>query len=301
MATHAILATIPHDLFTVGVPLLEKVLRTIAVYLGLLLLLRLGGKRDLAQLNTFDLVVLLLLSNVVQNAVIGNDNSLWGGMVGAVTLIAVNSLLVRVAQSSERAVTVLEGSPEVLARDGELDRPVLRRLGLRAADVVVALRHQGASTVDEVQEAVLKPGGSIVVDLKPEAESATKGDVARLEAKLDRLLAPRPARGARGYQRPRWRTSSRDRRPRDVERPGSSGAGWPSATVPTARQPSGTPSAASTAASCWNRPKRQAPSPASTAPSRRCSAAAPPSTHQYGTGQASAPSPRPVAALSGSA
>jgi uncharacterized membrane protein YcaP (DUF421 family) len=179
MATHAILATIPHDLFTVGVPLLEKVLRTVAVYLGLLLLLRIGGKRDLAQLNTFDLVVLLLLSNVVQNAVIGNDNSLWGGMLGAVTLIAVNSLLVRVAQTSERAVTVLEGSPEVLARDGQLDRPALRRLGLRPADVVTALRQQGASTLDEVHEAVLKP----------EAESATKADVARLEAKLDRLLA----------------------------------------------------------------------------------------------------------------
>jgi uncharacterized membrane protein YcaP (DUF421 family) len=159
------------------------------VYLGLLLLLRIGGKRGLAQLNTFDLVVLLLLSNVVQNAIIGNDNSLWGGMVGAAVLIAVNSVLVRAAQTSERAVTVLEGSPERLVRDGELDAGALRRLGLRAADVVVALRRQGASTLGEVREATLEPGGSIVVDLKPDAEGATKADVARLEAKLDRLLA----------------------------------------------------------------------------------------------------------------
>jgi uncharacterized membrane protein YcaP (DUF421 family) len=192
MATHLILATIPHDLFTSGVPLVEKVLRTVAVYLGLLLLLRLGGKRDLAQLNTFDLVVLLLLSNVVQNAVIGNDNSLWGGMLGAVTLIAVNSVLVRLAQSNDRAVQLLGGAPETLARDGRLDSPALRRLGLRAADVVVALRRQGASTLAEVERATLEPGGSIVVDLKPDAEAATKGDLARLEAKLDRLLPPEP-------------------------------------------------------------------------------------------------------------
>src|SRR5205085_3370830 len=115
---HLLAATIPHDLFTTGVPLLEKVLRTVAVYLGILLLLRLAGKRDLAQLNTFDLVVLLLLSNVVQNAIIGNDNSLVGGLVGAVTLVAINSVLVRTSQPSQTAVVLLEGPEEVLVRDG---------------------------------------------------------------------------------------------------------------------------------------------------------------------------------------
>lgn len=189
VTTHAVLASIPHDLFTAGIPLLEKVLRTVAVYLGLLLLLRIGGRRDLAQLNTFDLVVLLLLSNVVQNAVIGDDNSLLGGIVGAVTLIAVNSLLVRAAQANEGAVRVLEGAPEVLVRDGRIDADALRHLGLRSADVEVAIRRQGASTLDEVAKASLEPGGSITVELKPEAEGATKADVARLEAKLDQLLA----------------------------------------------------------------------------------------------------------------
>ena len=83
------------DLFRMGEPVLEKGVRTVAVYAGVLLLLRLGGKRDLAQLNSFDLVVLLLLSNVVQNAVIGADDSLAGGLLGAVVLVAVNGAIVR--------------------------------------------------------------------------------------------------------------------------------------------------------------------------------------------------------------
>jgi uncharacterized membrane protein YcaP (DUF421 family) len=189
MAIASLLASIPDDLFTSGVPLVEKVLRTVAVYLGILLLLRLAGKRDLAQLNTFDLVVLLLLSNVVQNAVIGNDNSLIGGLLGALTLIVVNSALVRTAQRSERAVVLLEGTPEVLARDGQLERAALQRLGLRPADVIVALRRQGASTLADVAEATIEPGGAIVVRLREDAEGATKADIARLEAKLDQLLA----------------------------------------------------------------------------------------------------------------
>ena len=189
MAISALLATIPHDLFTTGIPLAEKVIRTVAVYVGILLLLRLAGKRDLAQLNTFDLVVLLLLSNVVQNAVIGNDNSLIGGLVGAVTLVVVNSAIVRVVRRSDMAVTLMEGSAEVLARDGELQEATLNRLGVRPADVIVALRRQGASTLDEVAAATLEPGGTILVKLRQDAENATKGDVARLEAKLDRLLA----------------------------------------------------------------------------------------------------------------
>ena len=189
MALPAVLASIPDDLFTSGVPLAEKVVRTVAVYLGILLLLRLAGKRDLAQLNTFDLVVLLLLSNVVQNAIIGNDDSLLGGLVGAVTLVAVNSVLVRVAQHSDAAVRVLEGEAEELARDGRLDDEAIQRLGLRPSDVEAAIRRQGASTLAEVARASLEPGGAIVVRLQPEAEGATKADIARLEAKLDRLVA----------------------------------------------------------------------------------------------------------------
>jgi uncharacterized membrane protein YcaP (DUF421 family) len=185
---HHVLATISDDLFTAGIPLLEKVLRTVAVYVGILVLLRLGGKRDLAQLNNFDLVVLLLLSNVVQNAVIGDDNSLWGGALGAVTLLAANAAVVRLAQR-DRVATLLEGSPTVLVRDGRLDEATMRELGLRKADVLVALSRQGAFSMGDVAEAVLEPGGSIVLRLKPEANPAVQADVARLEAKLDQLLA----------------------------------------------------------------------------------------------------------------
>lgn len=180
--------TIATDLFRMGEPVLEKGLRTVAVYAGILLLLRLGGKRDLAQLNSFDLVVLLLLSNVVQNAVIGNDNSLAGGLIGAALLVFVNAVVVRLAQRSDTAVKLFEGSPTVLVHDGRLDEKRLRRLGLRGEDVINALRRQGANKLDEVEKAVLAPGGSIVVTLKPEGENATRLDIERLEAKLDQLL-----------------------------------------------------------------------------------------------------------------
>ena len=186
---HALLASISTDLFTVTIPLVEKVVRTVAVYLGILALLRLAGKRDLAQLNTFDLVVLLLLSNVVQNAVIGADNSLLGGLIGAFTLLTANAATVRLARRSDPLTRLLEGSPTTLAQNGELDADALERLGLRRADVLVALRRQGATSLDDVAEAILEPGGSIVVTLLPDAAPATAADVVRLEAKLDRLLA----------------------------------------------------------------------------------------------------------------
>jgi uncharacterized membrane protein YcaP (DUF421 family) len=187
---HAVLiASIPHDLFTLTEPVAEKVIRTIAVYLGILVLLRLAGKRDLAQLNTFDLVVLLLLSNVVQNAIIGVDDSVAGGLLGAATLIAVNWVIARVAQRSDRAVQLIEGTATTLVTDGRLDDHALLRLGLRRADVVLALRHQGAVDVADVEDAQLEPGGSIVLTLKPAKSPATQEDLARLDAKLDRLLA----------------------------------------------------------------------------------------------------------------
>src|SRR5690242_17183751 len=186
---HVFAVTIQSSLLTMGIPLWEKVIRTVAVYAGLILLLRIGGKRDLAQLNSFDLVVLLLLSNVVQNAVIGPDNSLTGGLIGAVILIATNGVVNRTSRRNEVAVRVFEGDETELVRDGQLDHKAIKRLGLRESDVRVALLRQGASTVDEVSLAVLEPGGSIVVTLRPGSENATKADLATLEAKLDRLLA----------------------------------------------------------------------------------------------------------------
>jgi uncharacterized membrane protein YcaP (DUF421 family) len=160
------------DLFTIQVPVLEKVLRTVCVYAGLALLLRLAGKRELAQLNTFDLVVVLLLSNVVQNSVIGADNSLVGGLLGAAVLVAVNSLWVRMINRGPRLTTLFEGTPTTLVEDGRVVAN-LHRLGLRRSDVAAALRRQGADSIEEVSSANLEPGGTIVVNLRPEAQDLT--------------------------------------------------------------------------------------------------------------------------------
>jgi uncharacterized membrane protein YcaP (DUF421 family) len=160
------------DLFHIQVPVLEKVLRTVLTYAGLAILLRLAGKRDLAQLNTFDLVVMLLLSNVVQNSIIGNDNSLVGGLLGAAVLVAVNAAWVRLVNRTPRLTTIFEGMPTRLVANGKIVADV-HRLGLRRSDVAAAIRRQGAASVDEVQEAMLEPGGQIVVNLKPDAQDVT--------------------------------------------------------------------------------------------------------------------------------
>ena len=177
-----------HDLVTMGIPIAEKVARTLLVYLGLVVLLRLAGKRDLAHLNSFDLVVLLLLSNVVQNAVIGEDNSLVGGLIGAVVLVGANALVVRVVARSKALASVVEGRDTDLVVDGAMQESAVRRLGLRRPEVIAAVRRQGASSLTEVKRATLRPGGAIEVTLNADDENATKADVRRLEAKLDALL-----------------------------------------------------------------------------------------------------------------
>src|SRR3954465_6443414 len=107
------------DLTHLDISVLDKIVRTVVIYFGLIVLLRLAGKRDLAQLNSFDLIVVLLLSNVVQNAVIGPDNSLVGGLIGAATLLAVNAAFVHVIRPLPGISALLEGTPTVLARSGK--------------------------------------------------------------------------------------------------------------------------------------------------------------------------------------
>src|SRR6476469_262306 len=97
-----------HDMFWLGVPLLEKILRPIVSYLFLILSLRLAGKRELAQLNPFDLIVLLTISNTVQNAIIGDDNSVTGGLIGAATLLVVNHVVVRYLYGHESLEKLVE-------------------------------------------------------------------------------------------------------------------------------------------------------------------------------------------------
>jgi uncharacterized membrane protein YcaP (DUF421 family) len=176
-----------HNLTHLDISLLEKTIRTVAVYAGLALLLRLAGKRDLAQLNSFDLVVMLLLSNVVQNAVIGPDNSLVGGLFGAGVLVAVNAAVVRASSTNAAVARLFEGTETVVVTDGRYDDRSLRREGLRRAALDAALKRQGASDVTQVQQATLGTGGALVVDLKPESAPATKADVAAVAAAINHL------------------------------------------------------------------------------------------------------------------
>jgi uncharacterized membrane protein YcaP (DUF421 family) len=177
------------NLMHLDVSVWEKIVRTVAVYAALAVLIRLAGKRDLAQLNAFDLVVVLLLSNVVQNAVIGPDNTLLGGLIGAAVLIGVNSVVVRAARRSDRVARLLEGTPTTLAHDGHWDDGALNHEGLRKADAEAALRRQNAHSIAETETVSIEPGGAIIATLREDLQSATQADVARLEAKLDELLS----------------------------------------------------------------------------------------------------------------
>src|SRR4051795_13280421 len=112
--------TIVHDMFTLPIPVLEKLIRPALVYGFLVLLLRVFGKRELAQLNPFDFVVLISLSNTVQNAIIGDDNSVSGGFIGAAALMICNYLVVRFLFRHRRLDQLVEGEPSTLIRDGKI-------------------------------------------------------------------------------------------------------------------------------------------------------------------------------------
>jgi uncharacterized membrane protein YcaP (DUF421 family) len=173
-----------HDLFVVQVPIAEKILRTVLVYATILILFRLTGKRDLATLNMFDFTVLFLLSNVVQNAIIGNDTSLLGGIIGAVTLVAVNAGLNRWRTVSDRAERLLDGTATTLVKDGKYIPRALRHLSLRPAELDQAIRMQNGDDISEIATGRMEPGGHLILSLKPEEQSATKGDIAALNKRL---------------------------------------------------------------------------------------------------------------------
>lgn len=174
------------DLATMQITPIDKVIRTVAVYLALLLLIRFLGRRIMAQMNSLDLVVVLLLSNVVQNAIIGPDNSLLGGLLGAVVLVLANEVLDRLTGRFRWLQLLFEGPTTTLITDGQLDQKAARSMGLDLDDISVALRHQGASRVADVANASLNDDGAMVVDLKDGAMPVSRAD---LDAALDRLRA----------------------------------------------------------------------------------------------------------------
>jgi uncharacterized membrane protein YcaP (DUF421 family) len=173
-----------HSMFVVQIPILEKVLRTVVVYATILILFRLTGKRDLATLNIFDFVVLFLLSNVVQNAIIGNDTSLLGGIIGAATLVAVNAALNRLIAVSDRAARILEGKPTTIIENGRFLADRARRLSLRPVDVERAIRVQNGDDLKEVATGLMEPNGQLVLTLKQQEQSASKRDIDRISAQL---------------------------------------------------------------------------------------------------------------------
>lgn len=176
-------------LFAFEIPVWEKILRTVLVYALIVVIFRVTGKRAIASMNTMDFVVMFLLSNVVQNAIIGQDNSFSGGAVGAVTLVVVNAGVDRLAYASPWVRRLLEGRPSPLVREGTLDNAAMRRLGIRPVELEHAVRTQNGDGLDDVRTAVLETNGQLVVSLKLSQQSATKQDVAELRAALARIEA----------------------------------------------------------------------------------------------------------------
>ena len=177
-------------MFHVELPLLEKILRPVIMYLVLILLLRLFGKRELAQLNPFDLVVLLTLSNTVQNAIIGNDNSVSGGIVGAISLLTINWLLMRFLYSFPKINSALEGGSTCLIVDGVVDHKAMKKETLTEMELLSVLHKQGLDSVDQVRKCVLEPNGTFYVEGKtPSTEEQDLGQLVDLVRQLSADLA----------------------------------------------------------------------------------------------------------------
>ncbi len=162
----------------------EKLIRPLLVYAALLFLLKMFGKRELAQLNPFDLVVLLILSNTVQNAIIGNDTSLIGGLVGAIVLLVINWVVVRYFYHHPKFEEFFEGEPTVLVQDGQLLQAACDQQEITAPELQAALRRQGFADISRVQTAVLETSGAISVIAK---EPTTEMKIDEILERLKRL------------------------------------------------------------------------------------------------------------------
>ncbi len=178
-------------MFHLQSPLLEKILRPMIVYLFLVIYLRIFGKRELAQLNPFDLVVLLSLSNTVQNAMIGDDNSVTGGLIGAFSLMAVNWVLIRWMFFSPRAEQFFTGTDRVLIARGRMDHKAMRRELITEEELLGVVRKQGFDDLSDVERCVLEPSGSFyITGKKPSADDAQEdAQHKELLARLDALQA----------------------------------------------------------------------------------------------------------------
>ena len=166
------------SMFHLGLPVAEKILRPMIVYLCLIVLLRIFGKRELAQLNPFDLVVLLSLSNTVQNAIIGNDNSVSGGVIGAVSLLAINWALSRLLFKAPKITKALEGTETVLIRRGKMIKKAMELEAMTEVDLLSVIHKQGLNSFAEVEKCILEPNGTFYVEaIIPSASDAQREEV----------------------------------------------------------------------------------------------------------------------------
>ena len=184
------------DMFVLTLPIAEKMLRPVVVYAFLIIGLRIAGKREMAQLNPFDLVVLLTLSNTVQNAIIGEDNSVTGGIIGAITLLAANYLVVRFLYTHEKLDRLIEGECDVLIEGGVVQVDRLKKELITHSELEAAAHKQGFSSLDDIDRAILDPGGTVsFFARKPSVDDTRHNElVARLDAMAAQLAAIKAAR-----------------------------------------------------------------------------------------------------------
>ena len=181
------------EMLAMGVPLLEKVARALAVYFFLLVAFRFAGKRLLAQLNPFDLVLILILSNALQNAIIGPDNSVLGGLVGASVLLLVNAAMVRLLFHYPRLALLVEGSETRLMEQGRVLDDALKTELMTKVELTTAAHKQGVDALADVKTAAIEPGGAIWFERGTPSPEAIRHQ--ELLARLDRLEARVEARG----------------------------------------------------------------------------------------------------------
>lgn len=185
------------DMFVLALPLLEKILRPVIVYVFLIVSLRLSGKRELVQLNPFDLVVLLTLSNTVQNAIIGDDNSVTGGLIGAASLLLINYLVVRFLYDHHKLDQIIEGEADVLIEGGKVRANRLKKELITVAQLEAAARKQGFTSLADVEQCILEPGGALCfVGKKPATEELRHqellGRMQQLMEEIARLRGSQP-------------------------------------------------------------------------------------------------------------
>lgn len=183
------------DMFVPGVPVLEKIIRPLIVYAALLIFIRMFGKRELAQLNPYDLIVLLTISNTVQNAIIGNDNSVTGGVIGAFVLMAFNLVVVRFLYHHEKIDRIIEGDAILLVDNGRVCKDALDRELITVPELESVAHRQGFQSLEEVQRCILEPGGTLAMFGKRPSTGELRQEelIERLDEIKAMLSARRPA------------------------------------------------------------------------------------------------------------